>query len=67
MKLSPTEQTAIDRKALLTVNVSPDTRPEVTRRELADFTKELQKILTIKRHLKHLRLVLVETEKQDGT
>ena len=66
MKLSPTEQTAINRKAILSLKVSPDTKPEVTRRELADFTKELQRTLTVKRHLKHLRLVLVEIEKEEG-
>ena len=64
MKLTPTEKTAINRKAILRLDVSPDTKPDVTRNELANFTKELQRTLTVKRHLKHLRLVLVEIEKE---
>ena len=49
---------------MLNLKLSPDAKPEVTRKELADFTKELQRTLIVKRHLKHLRLVLVEVEKE---
>ena len=64
MKLSPTDVSSLKRKAILTLKVSPDTKSDVTRNELADFTKELQRTLTVKRHLKQLRLVLVEVEKE---
>ena len=66
MRLSPTDVLAIKRKAMLNLKLSPDAKPEVTRKELADFTKELQRTLTVKRYLKHLRLVLVEIEKKGG-
>lgn len=64
MKLSPTDVSSLKRKAILTLKVSPDTKSDVTRNELADFTKELQRTLAVKRHLKQLRLVLVEVEKE---
>jgi hypothetical protein len=64
MRISPTDVSSLKRKAILTLKVSPDTKPDVTRTELADFIKELQRTLIAKRHLKHLRLVLVEVEKE---
>lgn len=64
MKLSPTEQTALNRKAILSMRVSPDTKNEVMRRDLEGFTKDVLKVLTTKRHLKNFKLFLVETEEE---
>ncbi len=63
MKLSPTEESAIRRKAILSINVSAQTKAEVTKKELTDFIKEILKMLTVKRQLKNVLLVLVEIEK----
>lgn len=62
-KLSHTEQNAINRKALLSLDVSPDTKPDITRRDIAKFSQDVQKHLIAWRNLKDLRLVLLEVEK----
>lgn len=62
-KLTHTEQNAINRKSLLSLSVSPDTKPDSTRRELATFCHEVQKKLIVWRNL-DLRLVLLEVEKE---
>ena len=63
-KLSPTEQNAINRKAILSLNVSPDTKSESTRRDLVKFSQEVQKKLLVWSHVKDLRVVLLEVEKE---
>jgi|CXWL01.1.fsa_nt_gi hypothetical protein len=63
-KLTHTEQGAINRKSLLSLSVSPDTKPDSTRRELATFCQDVQKKLIMWRHLPELRLVLLEVEKE---
>ena len=63
-KLSPTEQGAINRKAILSLNVSPDTKAESTRRDLAKFSHEVQKKLLVSSHVKDWRVVLLEIEKE---
>ena len=61
MKLSPTETFAINRKALATLNVSCDLKPEALRRDLPAFTQEVLRVVNTKR-LKTAKLVLVEME-----
>ena len=63
-KLSLTEQNAINRKAILSLYVSPDTKSESTRRDLAKFSQEVQKRLLVASHVKDLRVVLLEVEKE---
>lgn len=63
MKLTPTEQTAINRKALMTLKVSCDLKPDALRRDLAKFIQEVLRTITTKR-LKHVKLALVETEEE---
>lgn len=63
MKLSPTEQFAINRKSLASLNVSCDFKPDALRRELATLTTEVIRIVNMKR-LKHAKLVLLETEEE---
>ena len=63
-KLTHTEQSAITRKSLLSLSVSPDTKPDSTRRELAKFSQEVQRKLMQWRHIQDFRLVLLEVEKE---
>ena len=64
-KLSPTEQGAINRKAILRLSVSPDTKPDSTRRDLAKFSHDVQKKLQVTSHVKDWRVVLLEVEKEN--
>ena len=66
-KLSPTEQGAINRKAILSLNVSPDTKSESTRRDLAKFSQEVQKKMMVASHVKDLRVVLLEVENEKSS
>ena len=66
-KLSLTEQNAINRKAILSLNVSPDTKSDSTRRDLAKFSQEVQKKLLVSSHVKDLRVVLLEVEKEKSS
>lgn len=61
MKLTPTEQSAINRKALATLKLSCDLKPDALRRELASFDQEVCRAIAGKR-LKDVKLVLVETD-----
>ena len=66
-KLSPTEQGAINRKAILSLYVSPDIKPDSTRRDLAKFSQEVQKKMMVASHVKDLRVVLLEVEKEKSS
>ena len=63
-KLSLTEQNAINRKTFLSLSVSPDTKFDSTRHDLAKFSQEVQRKLMQWRHIKDFKLVLLEVEKQ---
>lgn len=63
MKLTPTEQTAINRKSLKSLKVSCDTKPDALRRELVSFIQEVLRTVTTKQ-LKAAKLVLVEMEEE---
>lgn len=63
-KLTHTEQSAINRKSLLSLSVSPDAKPDSTRRELAQFSQEVQRKLMQWSHINDFRLVLLEVEKE---
>lgn len=63
MKLSPTEQFAINRKSLASLAVSCDTKTEALRRDFATFTQEVSRLLQMKR-LKHAKIVLLESEEE---
>ena len=62
MKLSLYEQATLARKTILSIKLSTDSQPMVTRNDLAKFNRDLLRLMTVKRHLKNLRLVLVEVE-----
>jgi len=65
-KLLPHEQKRLAEHAALTLTISPDTITEITKKEVAEFTKEILSTVQRYRGIKHWSLVLVETEKGDG-
>ena len=60
--LSQTEDKAITRKALATLTLTCDLKPDALRQALARFTQEVMRLVKVKR-IKNAKLVLVETEK----
>ena len=65
-KLLPHEHKRLAEHAALTLNLSPDVKTEVTKKVLAEFSKELLNTVARYRGIKHWQLVLVETEKAEG-
>lgn len=57
--LMPQEQRRLREHAALTLGLSPDTRPEILRKEISEYSKNLLSIIVRKRHIKHWQLVLV--------
>ena len=57
--LMPQEQRRLREHAALTLSLSPDTRPEILRKEISDFSKDLLNTIQRKRDIKHWALVLV--------
>ena len=66
MKLLPHEQKRLRQHATLRLALSPDTKTEITKKELFEFTKDLSNAIARKRQVKHWLLVLVETDKEEG-
>lgn len=66
MKLLPQEVRRIRQHAILTLRLSPDTKTEITKKEILGFTKNLLNTIQQKRQIKHWELVLMETDKEDG-
>jgi len=62
MKLLSHEQKRLRQHAMLTLSLSPDTRTEVTKKDVAEFTKDLLNTVAQKRQIRNWLLVLVETE-----
>jgi hypothetical protein len=65
-KLLPHEQRRLREHAALTLTISPDTKTEITKKEVAEFTKDLLNTVARYRGVKHMMLALVETEKAEG-
>lgn len=61
MKPLPQELKRLRQLALVQKRISPDTKIEVTKKDLADFIKEVQS--TVQNKKKHLFIVCVETDK----
>jgi hypothetical protein len=57
--LMPQEQRRLREHAALTLSLSPDTRPEVLRKDIAEFSKHLLSTIQQKRNIKRWQLVLV--------
>lgn len=64
MKPMPHEQKRLQQYATLSLSLSPDTRPEVTRKSLLDFTQDVGNTLRQKRQVKRWLLALVETDQE---
>ena len=61
-KLLPHELKRLREHAALTLNLSPDTKTEITKKEVAEFTKELLNTIARYRGIKHWSLALVEVD-----
>jgi hypothetical protein len=61
-KLMTHEQKRLRERAALTLSLSPDTKMEVTKKEVADFTKDLLDTMARKRQIKNWLVVLIETD-----
>jgi hypothetical protein len=66
MKLLPHELKRLRQYALLTLRLSPDNKTEVTKKGIAEFTKDVLQTIHRKRQIKNVLLVLVETGKEEG-
>lgn len=66
MKLLPQEIKRLRQHALLVKKFSPDTKLEVTKKDLGDLTKDVLATLQYKKQIKNALLVLVETDKEEG-
>ena len=64
-KLLPHEQKRLHEHAALTLTISPDTKTEITKKEVAEFSKELLNTVARYRGIKHWSVVLVQTEKAE--
>lgn len=61
-KLMLHEQKRLREFAALTLSLSPDTRPEILRKDVAQFTKDLLTTMARKRDSKNWLVVLIETD-----
>ncbi|OQW31453.1 MAG: hypothetical protein A4E20_03985 [Nitrospira sp. SG-bin2] len=61
-KLLSHEQKRLREHAALTLNLSPDTKAEVTKKDVTEFTKHLLTTVAQKRHIKHWQVVLIEVD-----
>jgi len=64
MKLLPHEQKRLVTHARLSLALSADIRPEVTKKSLLDFIHEVGDTLRQKRQVKNWIVVLVEIDKE---
>lgn len=65
MKLLPQEIKRLRQHALLVKKFSPDTKLEVTKKDLNEFTKDVLATLQTKKSIKNMMLVCVETDKEN--
>jgi hypothetical protein len=57
--LMPQEQRRLREHAALTLSLLRDTRPEILRKDISEFSKHLLSTIQRKRDIKHWALVLV--------
>jgi hypothetical protein len=65
MKLLPQEIKRLRQHAILLRKFSPDTKLEVTKKDLGGFTKHVLATLQFKKQIKNMLLVLVEADKEE--
>ena len=61
-KLMLHEQKRLREHAALTLNLCPDTKTEVTKKDVAEFTKDLLNTVARYRHIKHWQVVLIQVD-----
>ena len=64
MKLQSHEVKRLRTNAILLKQVSPDTKLEITKKDLGDWTNQVLATLQRKKQIKNMLLVLVETDKE---
>jgi hypothetical protein len=60
--LTTQEQKRIREHAALTLRLSQDTRPEITRKDIAEFSRDLLSTIQRKRQINNWMVVLIETD-----
>lgn len=65
MKLHTHEVKRLRQTAILLKKFSPDTKLDVTKRDLVDISKDVLHTLQYKKQFKNMLLVLVETPKEE--
>jgi hypothetical protein len=65
MKLLPQEVKRLKANAILVKQVSPDTKLEITKRNLGDWNKDVLATLHRKKRIQNMLLVLVETGEEE--
>jgi len=58
------EQKRLQQYATLTLSLSLDTRPEVTKKSISEFTQDVENMLRQKRQVKRWVLALVDLDKE---
>jgi hypothetical protein len=61
-KLMTHDQKRLREHAEHILSLSPDTRPEITRKDIAEFSKDLLNTIQRKRDSKNWLVVLIETD-----
>jgi len=64
MRLQNHEVKKLRQSAILLKQVSPDTKLDVTKRDLSAWSKDVLHTLQYKKQFKNMLLVLVETDKE---
>ena len=57
--LTINEQKRLLEHAVLTLSLSQDYRPEIIRKGITEFTRDLMTTMSRKRHIKHWQVVLI--------
>lgn len=61
-KLTIQEHKRLREVAALTLSLSQDTRPEITRKDIAEFSRDLLNTIQRKRQVKHWVVTLIEKD-----
>lgn len=65
MRLLPQEIKRLRQNAILVKKFSPNTKLEISKRDLADWSKDVLHTLQFKKQFKNLLLVCVEIDKEE--
>jgi hypothetical protein len=62
MPLMPHEQKRVRQYSTLKLKLSPDAKTEVTKKSIAEFSKDILSTIQRKCHIKHWLVVLIESD-----